>query len=108
MAKNHTRGVNDIPSRMSLSRGNSGRSRSATLLARLEQQKSLLEKQLHVWAKQKAVTEERLRTIGAQIRAVQNALKVPRSAPAAVTRRSAGRSEIATAPKRAHTLDFTF
>lgn len=108
MANNHLRGVNDIPSRMSRPRGKSDRSQSATLLARLEQQKSLLEKQLHVWVKQKTLTEERLRTIGVQIRATHNALKVPRSGPAAVTRRPAIRNAIATAPKRAHTLDFTF
>jgi hypothetical protein len=102
------RGVNDIPSRMSRTRGSSARSQNATLLARLEQQKSLLEKQLHVWNTQKARTEDRLRILGVQLRAAQQALKQPRTTPATIARKMAPAHSARPAPKRVRSLEFTF
>jgi hypothetical protein len=111
MARNHLKGMNDIPNRMSRPRGNGGgRAQNAALLARLEQQKALLEKQLQVWVKQKTITEERLRIVGVQIRAAQQALRVPRSRPAAVSQREIGASGSGSqaAPARHRGLEFTF
>ena len=105
MAKTFLKGVNDIPNRMNQPRGKSDRSQNATALARLEQQKALLEKQLQVWIKQKTITEERLRTVNAQIRTVQQALKLPRSAPASVSRKSANSG---SARSKRTSVEFSF
>lgn len=109
MAKTHLRGVNDIPNRMNQPRGLSERSQNATALARLEQQKTLLEKQLQVWVKQKLVTEERLRIVAAQIRTVNQALRQPRAAaPAPSSRKASALQKTAPRASRAQAIEFSF
>ncbi len=78
-----------LPAAKSISRSGSGgresaRVETATQLARLERQRTMLEKQLKVWRKQKQKTEERLAAIDAQIAAVCQSLNpspVPRARP---------------------------
>ncbi len=82
-AKTHLRGVNDIPSRLGLAAGATTPAQSANMLARLEHQKALLEKQLQVWVKQQALTEHRLRLVQGQIGTVAASLRNAQSAPAA-------------------------
>ena len=109
MSKPKIRGVNDIPNRMSQPRGQSEPSLNAALLARLERQKSLLEKQLAVWVKQKTAAEARLRTVDAQIGAALRALVEPRApAPATLARGITRLAEPKVAPKRSRALDFAF
>jgi hypothetical protein len=100
MAKTHLRGVNDIPSRMSLGNGKCSRAQSANQLSRLEHQKSLLEKQLQVWVKQQVVTEHRLSIVKAQIRSAQQVLKVQKPGRAGKARRKRCRSHQCEAPPR--------
>ncbi|MEJ2116632.1 MAG: hypothetical protein P8Y67_11510 [Alphaproteobacteria bacterium] len=108
MTKPYLKGVSDIPSRMNRPRNKSDRSQNATTLARLEQQKALLEKQLQVWLKQKAVTEERLRNVNSQIRTVQQALKLPRPASVSASRKSIASGKEQTKQTRAQAVEFTF
>ncbi len=78
-----------LPAANTLSRSGSGgrerpRVETATLLARLERQRTMLEKQLQVWRKQKKKTEERLAVVAAQIEAACESLNpssVPRARP---------------------------
>ncbi len=109
MAKMHLRGVNDIPSRMSLGNGKSSRAQCANQLSRLEHQKSLLEKQLQVWVKQQVVTEHRLSIVKAQIRSAQQVLKVQKPAAAASAKRAGSvAAAIGAGVKRRQDLEFTF
>ena len=108
MAKILLKGVNDIPSRMNRPRNKSARAQNATTLARLEQQKSLLEKQLQTWLKQKAITEDRLRSVNSQIRTVQQALKLPRPAAVSASRKSLASGKNQTTQTRAQAVEFTF
>lgn len=71
----HLRGVSDIPSFMSMPARDATAAQSANALARLEHQKTLLEKQLQVWTKQKASTERRLCLVQAQIASAAESLK---------------------------------
>jgi hypothetical protein len=78
--KAHLRGVNDIPALMSVPSRDANAAQSANALARLEHQKTLLEKQLQVWTKQKTITEHRLRLVQAQIAAAAESLRKAQSA----------------------------
>jgi hypothetical protein len=73
--KAHLRGVNDIPALMSVPAREATAAQSANALARLEHQKTLLEKQLQVWSKQKAITEHRLTLVQSQIAAAAESLR---------------------------------
>jgi hypothetical protein len=77
--KAHLRGVNDIPALMTVPSRDATAAQSANALARLEHQKTLLEKQLHVWTKQKAITEHRLRLVQSQIAAAAESLRKAQS-----------------------------
>lgn len=74
------RGVNDIPAMMSVPSRDANAAQSANALARLEHQKTLLEKQLQVWTKQKTITEHRLRLVQSQIAAAAESLRKAQSA----------------------------
>ncbi len=63
-----------MPVAKSLSGSDSARVETATQLARLERQRTMLQKQLQVWRKQKQKTEERLAAVEAQIEAVCKSL----------------------------------
>jgi hypothetical protein len=78
--KAHLRGVNDIPVLMSMPARDATAAQSANALARLEHQKTLLEKQLQVWTKQKAITEHRLRLVQSQIATASESLSKAQSA----------------------------
>jgi hypothetical protein len=109
--KSHLRGVNDIPTRMNLPGCKTSQAQQANLLARLEHQKALLEKQLNVWRKQQSVTEHRLRLIHTQIRTAGQALKVAQSAPQLVTRPGRGAgvpSPAAASPRLRHDFEFSY
>ncbi len=72
-------GARGLPAANAMSRSGGGggkrpRAETATLLARLERQRSMLEKQLQVWRHQKQKTEERLASVEAQIQAVCESL----------------------------------
>jgi hypothetical protein len=73
--KAHLRGVNDIPALMSMPARDATAAQSANVLARLEHQKTLLEKQLQVWTKQKAITEHRLSLVQSQIATAAESLR---------------------------------
>jgi hypothetical protein len=88
----HLRGVCDIPAFMSMPARDATAAQSASALARLEHQKTLLEKQLQVWTKQKASTEHRLGLVQAQIAAAAESLKKAQSAPLPPAKRSKPRS----------------
>ncbi len=108
--KAHLRGVNDIPARMGLTAGGPSAAQSANILARLEHQKTLLEKQLQVWIKQKAVTEHRLRLVQTQITAAAESLRKAQSATAA-TRPALKPRSVAAAmvrPKRRADVTYSF
>ena len=77
--KAHLRGVNDIPAMMSVPSRDATAAQSANALARLEHQKTLLEKQLQVWTKQKTITEHRLRLVKSQIAATAESLRKAQS-----------------------------
>lgn len=64
-----------LPAAKSISLSGSARVETATQLARLERQRTMLEKQLGVWRKQKQKTEQRLAAVEAQIEAVCESLK---------------------------------
>ena len=78
--KAHLRGVNDIPAMMCVPSRDATAGQSANALARLEHQKTLLEKQLQVWTKQKTITEHRLRLVQSQIAAAAESLRKAQSA----------------------------
>jgi hypothetical protein len=108
-AKNaHLRGVNDITALMSMPARDATAAQSANSLARLEHQKSLLEKQLLVWTKQKAITEHRLRLVQAQIATASESLKNAQSA--IKPKRSKPRSVAAmlVRPKKRADLAYSF
>jgi hypothetical protein len=108
--KTHLRGVNNIPSRLGLSAGGPNPAQSANMLARLEHQKAMLEKQLQVWVKQQALTEHRLRLVQGQIGTVRATLSKPQSAPP-VKRPGLKPGAVAAAagrPKRRNDIAFTF
>jgi preprotein translocase subunit SecD len=73
--KSHLRGVNDIPAMMTVPLRDATAAQSANALARLEHQKTLLEKQLQVWNKQKTITEYRLQMVQSQIAATAESLR---------------------------------
>ena len=75
----HLRGVNDIPAMTSVPSRDATAAQSANALARLEHQKTLLEKQLQVWTKQKTITEHRLRLVKSQIAATAESLRKAQS-----------------------------
>lgn len=109
--KAHLRGVNDIPTRMNAPALRATRAQRANVLARLEHQKTLLERQLDVWRKQQVVTERRLQMIRTQIQVAAQALKIARPALPARARPSLGagaRTPAAAAPGRRHEIEFTF
>ncbi len=70
----------------SLSSGGRERPRveTATLLARLERQRTMLEKQLQVWRKQKQKTEQRLAAVEKQIEALCESLSLARAPSSAL------------------------
>ena len=106
----HLRGVNDIPARMGLTAGGPSAAQSANILARLEHQKTLLEKQLQVWTKQKAVTEHRLHLVQSQITAAAESLRTAQSATPAKRSKPKPRSVAAALvrPKRRTDVVYSF
>lgn len=67
MADGGIRGIRDIPTNGSVMRSGSNGPQNAHRLARMQHQKSLLEKQLAVWTVKKATTERRLRQLEEEI-----------------------------------------
>jgi hypothetical protein len=109
--KARLRGVCDIPSRLNRPDVKSSKAQRANTLARLEHQKTLLERQLEVWRKQQVVTEQRLQMVRLQIRTVTQGLKLTRSAPKTVRRPTFGAGVAAPAeasPARRREIDVTF
>ena len=67
MAHGGIKGIGDIPTNGSVMRSGSNGAQNAHRLARMQHQKSLLEKQLAVWTLKKATTERRLRQLEEEI-----------------------------------------
>lgn len=107
----YVRGVNDILARPWRGAGRAlSQPERASALARLEQQKALLQKQLRVWIKQHALTEARLRAVNKQIAEVAagagKADPVSAARPAGVKSRSvaAVAGKLKRRPAVAHTF----
>lgn len=108
--KAHLRGVNEIPALMTVPSGGASAAQSANALARLEHQKTLLEKQLQVWNKQKAVTEHRLSLVQGQIAAAAESLRKAQTATVAKRSSPKPRSVAASMvrPKRRTDVAYSF
>jgi hypothetical protein len=105
--KTHLKGVNDIMTRTGLPGRNSSMAQRASLLARLEHKRLLLETQARVWEMKRCVAERRLGLLQSRIRNVRQMLDMVKPAPQAVT----GAGEPAPAPeasRRRHTFEFSF
>jgi hypothetical protein len=106
--KSHLRGVNDIRTRLTQPGSGSSKAKQANLLARLEHQKALLERQLEVWRKQQFVTERRLTLVRTQIRTATQSLEATRSAPRRGDLPALGAGVATPAEVRHRAIDFTF
>jgi hypothetical protein len=105
--KTHVRGVNDIVTRTSPPGRKSSMAQRASLLARLEHKRVLLETQLHIWETRRCVAERRLRLLESRLRNVRQTLNMVKPAPQAVI----GGGEPAPAPealRRRHNFEFSF
>jgi len=106
--KAHLRGVNDIPALMSVPAREATAAQSANALARLEHQKTLLEKQLQVWSKQKAITEHRLALVQSKIGTAAESLRKAQTATIAKRPSAKPRSVAASAGRSRRRADVIY
>jgi len=104
--KPHLKGASEVPPLLVFSTAGRSAQQSATILARLERQKAMLEKQLQTWLRQKMLTEHRLHVVRAEICKVTANLKAA-NGPEGARRHGLTPGAVVGRVKRGH-IDFTF